>query len=60
MGEAMRGKLNSVERMARILYNYYDSRGDAENAVIFNDLVSEWRDIEMKMASPTQRDLFSS
>ena len=60
VGEAMRGKLNSVERMARILYNYYDSKGDAENAVIFNDLVSEWRDIEMKMASPKQRDLFSS
>ena len=59
VGEAMRGKLDSVERMARILYNHYDHNGDAENAVIFNNLVVAWRDIEMKMADPRQRDLFN-
>ena len=59
VGEAIRGKLDSVERMARILYNHYDHNGDAENAVIFNNLVVAWRDIEMKMADPRQRDLFN-
>ena len=59
VGEAMRAKLDSVERMARILYNHYDHNGDAENAVIFNNLVVAWRDIEMKMADPRQRTIFS-
>ena len=58
VGEAMPGKLNSVEQMARILYNYYDSNGDAENAVIFNNLVAAWRDIEMEVADPGRRTLF--
>ena len=60
VGEAVRSKVNSVERMARLLYNYYDSNGDAENAVIFNNLVVAWRDIEMKMAVPRQRTFFSN
>ena len=59
VGEAMRGKLDSVERMARILYNHYDRNGDSENAVIFNDLVTAWQDIGNKMALAKQRDLFS-
>ena len=59
VGEAMRGTLDSVERMARILYNHYDHNGDAENAVIFNNLVAAWKDIEMKMALARQGTLFS-
>ena len=55
----MRGNLDSVERMARILYNHYDRNGDSENAVIFNDLVTAWQDIGNKMALAKQRDLFS-
>ncbi len=59
VGEAIRDKLDSVERMARILYNHYDRNGDAENAVIFNNLVVAWKDIEMKMADPRQHTLFN-
>jgi putative DNA methylase len=59
VGAAMRGKLDSVERMARILYNYYDHKGDSENAVIFNDLVAAWRDIRNQMARARQGTLFN-
>ena len=59
VGEAIRDKLDSVERMARLLYNHYDHNGDTENAVIFNNLVVAWRDIEMKMADPRQHTLFN-
>ena len=59
VGDAMRGTLDSVERLSRILYNHYDHNGDAENAVIFNNLVAAWKDIEMKMALARQGTLFS-
>ena len=59
VGDAMRGTLDSVERLARILYNHYDRNGDSENAVIFNTLVAAWRDIASEMADPRQRTLFS-
>ena len=59
VGEAIRDKLDSVERMARLLYNHYDHNGDAENALIFNNLVVAWRDIEMKMVAPRQHTLFN-
>ena len=59
VGDAMRGTLDSVERLARILYNHYDRNGDSENAVIFNTLVAAWRDIASEMADPKQRTLFN-
>ena len=59
VGDAMRGTLDSVERLARILYNHYDRNGDSENAVIFNTLVAAWRDIASEMADPRQRTLFN-
>ena len=59
VGDAMRGTLDSVERLARILYNHYDRNGDSENAVIFNTLVTAWRDIASEMADPRQRTLFN-
>ena len=58
VGEAMRGNLDSVERMARIFYNHYDHNGDSENALIFNNLVAAWRDIRREMALARQRTLF--
>lgn len=59
VGDVMSGNLNSVERLARILYNYYDRNSDSENALIFNNLVAAWRDIKMEMAHARQHTLFS-
>ncbi len=39
------GDVESVERLARILYNHYDRTNDSQNAVIFNNLVTSWQDI---------------
>ena len=44
-----------VERLARILYNYYDRRRDSGNAVLFNNLVTSWADIIDRMQTPEQR-----
>ena len=41
----MDGNIESVERLARILYNHYDRKGDAQNAVVFNNLVTEWQNV---------------
>ena len=41
----MNGNVESAERLARILYNHYDRKGDAQNAVVFNNLVSEWQNV---------------
>ena len=59
VGDVMSGNLNSVEPLARILYNYYDRNGDSKNALIFNNLVAAWGDIKMEMAHAQQRTLFS-
>ncbi len=48
------GSVDSVERLARILYNHYDGRGDSRNAVAFNALVTGWGDIDKAMQSPEQ------
>ena len=45
VGREMDGNVESVERLARILYNYYDRKSDSQNAVIFNNLVTEWGNI---------------
>ncbi len=36
----------SVERLARILYNHYDRKNDSANSVMFNSLVTVWPDIQ--------------
>ncbi len=41
--------VDSVERLARILYNHYDRKNDSQNAVIFNNLVTSWQDILTQM-----------
>ena len=43
--KAMGSEAESVERLARILYNHYDRRNDSANAVIFNSVVTEWPNI---------------
>ena len=49
VGRAMDGNVESVDRLARILYNHYDRKGDSKNAVIFNNLVTEWANIRTAM-----------
>ena len=45
VAERMGGEAESVERLARILYNHYDRRNDSRNAVMFNSVVTEWPNI---------------
>ena len=45
VAERMGGNVESVERLARILYNYYDRRNDSRNAVMFNSVATEWPSI---------------
>ena len=51
---AMGGNAESVERLARILYNHYDRRNDSANAVIFNSVVTEWPAITAAVDEPEQ------
>ena len=41
----MGGATDSMERLARILYNHFDRRNDARRAAPFNDLVVDWERI---------------
>lgn len=57
VGREMGSNIESVERLGRILYNHYDRNGDSRNAVIFNNLVTEWQRIEEKMSDDQQLDI---
>lgn len=50
--------VDSVERLARILYNHYDRENDSPNAVIFNNLVTSWQDILTQMQEAQSERLF--
>ena len=52
------GRVDAVERLARILYNHYDRQGDSQNAVLFNNLVTEWPSIQKQMQAPEEMGLF--
>jgi putative DNA methylase len=54
VGREMDGSVESVERLARILYNHYDRKGVSQNAVIFNNLVTEWGNIRSAMENEEQ------
>ena len=49
--------LLSVERLARLLYNYYDRQSDAMNAVYFNNLVMAWDKIMSAMQNVKQPEM---
>ncbi len=51
------GGAESVERLARVLYNHYDRLRDSRMAVMFNTLVTRWDDIREKMSLPPQGQL---
>ena len=46
------GGTDSVERLARILYDYFDRRNDSSNAVAFNALATSWQGILTRMQAP--------
>ena len=50
----MGGDAESVERLARILYNHCDRIRDSRRAVIFNSLVTSWVDIQAEASNPPQ------
>ena len=47
----------SVERLARILYNHYDRIRDSSRAVLFNTLVTSWPQVQAEMNAPPQGQL---
>ena len=57
VGREMGSDVEAVERLARILYNHYDRKGDSQNAVIFNNLVTEWQRIREKMSDDEQLNI---
>ena len=57
VGREMGSNVESVERLARILYNHYDRQGNSQNAVIFNNLVMEWQRIKEKISDDEQLNI---
>ena len=54
VGRRMGSDAESVERLARILYNHFDRIRDSRRAVLFNNLVTSWDDIQAEMTKPPQ------
>ncbi len=54
VGRRMGSDAESVERLARILYNHFDRISDSRRAVLFNNLVTSWDDIQSEMSRPPQ------
>ena len=52
VARAMGVNSESVVRLARILYNHYDRKDDSANAVMFNNLVTEWPEIQKWALDP--------
>ena len=54
IARGMGSDAESVERLARILYNNFDRTKDSRRAVMFNNLVTSWDDIQAEVARPPQ------
>ena len=54
VARSMGSDAESVERLARILYNHYDRIRDSRHAVVFNTLVTSWPQIQTEMSNPPQ------
>ena len=54
VAQSMGSKVECVERLARILYNHSDRKGDSRHAVIFNSLVTEWSKILAQAQTSSQ------
>ncbi len=57
VAQMMGSNAESVERLARILYNHFDRIGDSPHSVVFNTLVTEWPRILAQIQSPVQPGL---
>ena len=57
IARAMGSAAESAERLARILYNHFDNKGDSVHAVMFNSLVTEWPRILAEAQSASQGGL---
>ena len=55
VARAMRDS-ESAKRLARVLYAYYEVRGDASSAAAYNNLVTEWPYISTAMGAPQQME----
>lgn len=53
----LNSSVESVERLAWILFNYYDKQEDSWNAMLCNNLVNAWQSIESKMREAQQESL---
>ena len=53
----LNSSVESVERLAWILFNYYDKQEDSWNAMLCNNLVNAWPSIESKMRENRQEHL---
>ena len=47
----------SAKRLARVLYAYYEARGDAKSASHYNNLVTQWQYISQSMGEAEQTEL---
>ena len=54
---SMGSAAESVERLARILYNHFDRKDDSGHAVLFNSLVTEWPKILAEAYGASQTGL---
>ena len=46
----------SAKRLARVLYAYYEARGDAESASRYNNLVTQWQYISQSIGEAEQTE----
>ena len=51
------GRLDRVERLARILYDHHNSRHESQLAVAFNNVVTAWPEITRETARPASERL---
>ncbi len=54
VGRRMGSGAESLERLARVLYNHFDRIRDSRRAVLFNNLVTSWDAIQTEMSNPPQ------
>ena len=57
IARALGSDADSVERLARILYQRYDTRNDSSRAALFNNLVTSWDDIMDESLKPDTEKL---
>ena len=58
VAQAMGSNADSIERLARILYDHYDTKNDSQNAVLFNNLATSWQDILATMQPHPEQATF--